>query len=996
MKQNHTSLDHPITTSHDQPIKRYHETMLTVKSCALVACQLFLACVSGVAQEALHERLAGKDKLPEIMSVVDNYFAEFPEPEGEFESDYLRWKRWEWYVSSRTGRDGALVNIPERMIKGLAEKEKMSTSMEDRNINSNWTQVGPSSSPLQNPTAQYNGLGRINKAVFHPTNDQIIYLCTPNGGLWQSLNEGETWINLTDHLPSIGIAGCVVSYADPNTIYLLTGDGRAGFNSFGYGQPSVGILRSTDNGASWHSTGALPNAGTNYYGNALEQSPTNPNTLVVATNVGLYRTTDGGNTWTQEETGHFQDVKFKPGDGNIIYATKQGRMFYRSTDGGDTWATDAMFNIGLWICDGFGGDRILIGVAPTNVSKVYLLSAPRLAAGSFCGTWLSTDSGASFTRQTTFPNIYGTGDDGSDDTDFTGYCMAFTCSSNNSFDIFAGGCTIWRSQDGGDNWDKVTSYNEGGSFPYIHPDVHGLSFNPLNNKLYASTDGGIYVSADFGDTWEDLTTGVETTQCYHMAGWDGNINKLLIGSQDNGVKYRKDNTTSFYHIIGGDGFDVAFNQVTGRPAYSSVNDVVVKYTGDGVSAGVTDIDNQQWFKPLAAHNTDTNIIMAGAGEGIFRSLDNGANWTNEGASGSWSLTSCPSNNSRFYATGGENFQTSNGGLYLSNNTGDTWTIKSTNSGFPDQSLWNKITDVAVNPLNSIIVYASFGGFEEGVKVVRSTNTGDTWTDLSLNLPNVPINCLAVDNSDGVYAGTDIGVFYKSATMTQWMPWSNGMPNVPVTELVIYDDGTTKRLRAATYGRGVWQSDLAQTCDASVVVIGSLQGIRHYEASTAITSPAFVQGGEGTFVSFQSGDYITLSEGFRVIDESEFLGYISPCGQGGIPGLHDMGGTDRNASVIPMRRMWDPETGLPYGSIHTVQITGGQCEVTFEINQPGSFEIVLARPVQEAFIPIAQGDTTEGKHTMRASLDTVDHAFYHVLLFYNGKLVHFQELDLREK
>src|SRR4029079_9266681 len=142
------------------------------------------------------------------------------------------------------------------------------------------------------------------------------------------------------------------------------------------------------------------------------------------------------------------------------------------------------------------------------------------------------------------------------------------------------------------------------------------------------------------------------------------------------------------------------------------------------------------------------------------------------------------------------------------NTGDTWTVKSLNTGFPDGSLWDKITDVTVLPTNSSEVYACFGGFNEGIKIVKSTNTGDSWTNISDNLPNVPINCLAVDNSDGVYAGTDIGVFYRGATMLHWMPWSNGLPKVPVVELVIFDDGVTKRIRAATYGRGVWQSNMA--------------------------------------------------------------------------------------------------------------------------------------------------------------------------------------------
>ena len=196
----------------------------------------------------------------------------------------------------------------------------------------------------------------------------------------------------------------------------------------------------------------------------------------------------------------------------------------------------------------------------------------------------------------------------------------------------------------------------------------------------------------------------------------GSNNKLLGGLQDNGVKYRKDNTSAFYHIDGADGFDIVFNPVNGQPAYSSINTIVAKYSSDGAnSIQCTSLPNEQYFKTLVVHNTDTSIVMAGAGTGIYRSQNSGSTWTSEGGKGSWSMASCPSNNTRFYASGGTNSEPGpGGGLYFSSNTGDTWTIKSFNPGFPDTSLWRRISDVTVHPANSSQGYASFGGFTAGV------------------------------------------------------------------------------------------------------------------------------------------------------------------------------------------------------------------------------------------------------------------------------------------
>ena len=967
----------------------------------LVTCISCLLWLPLQGQQALEEKLAGKTTLAEIMREVDAYYKEYPEEEeGENESGYLHWKRWEWYMSSRLGPHGEFVNIPQLLIKGLADKERMQQT-NDRNINSAWTFMGPSTYPLQNPDALYNGIGRVDRITFHPTNANIIFICTPAGGLWSTLNGGTSWNNLTDHLPSLGISGFVISYANTSTMYLLTGDGDSNTTALtplGLCRPSVGVFKSTDGGVSWHYTGLFPEAGNAYYGYKLIQSPEDPELLLAATSAGLYRTTNGGTSWTKEVSGTYYDVKFKPGDATRVYATTDGD-FYLSTDSGDTWTSNSTYNINPNTCGSTNGSRIQIAVCPSNASKVYLLAGPVTGTGTFCGLYLSTDSGITFTRQSNFPNVLGNSENGIDNTDQTYYDIAICTRPDLSTSIIVAGCTVWRSTNGGVNWTHASSYGEDGSFPYIHPDIHDLAYNPLNNVLYVASDGGLFKSLDYGVTWTDLSPNIETSQFYHMVGWNGNANKLMGGLQDNGIKYRKDNTSAFYHLGGGDGFDVAFNNVNGEPGYGTVNWDIKKYSSNGMhSEVVTPNTSIQFFQTTATHNTDSSIVFLG-GADIYKSINSGSTWSYKGASGSWALTGCPSNSTRFYSAGGIDYLNGSGSLYFSSNTGDTWTAKSTNPGFPDESNWIRITDIAVSPTSSSLVWASFGGFDAGTKVVASTNTGDTWTNISANLPNVPVYSLAVDNANGIYAGTDIGVFDRSATMTQWMPWSNNMPNVPVTDLVIYDDGTTKKIRASTFGRGIWQSNIAETCDAAVIVTGSLEGIHHYEATTSITSSSFIQGGIGTFVSYKSGQYITLTEGFNVVDESEFLGYISPCGQGGIPSFYGDSETsmrDQHPSVILLRRKFDPKDGLPYGAITDYAANQYNLpQIGIRLKEGGKIKIAAAGISHSSWHILYEGNAQQGDQIIKCPTTLPSGDAYYLLLFYNGQLAHFQEVDKQQ-
>jgi hypothetical protein len=187
----------------------------------------------------------------------------------------------------------------------------------------------------------------------------------------------------------------------------------------------------------------------------------------------------------------------------------------------------------------------------------------------------------------------------------------------------------------------------------------------------------------------------------------------------------------------------------------------------------------------------------------------------------------------------------------------------------------------VNPTNSNQVYVTIGGFTPGVKVFRSFFAGLGWENYSGSLPDIPINCVAV-SSDGtdIYIGTDLGVFYRSTSMSDWMPFNNALPNVPVTDLFINEN--EGRIYASTFGRGAWRTEIATNCPIFLVLAGSMTGNFLYQATEQITSTTSVDGGVGTSVHFKAGDRVILSPGFVAELHTVFTAYIEACGSGGIP------------------------------------------------------------------------------------------------------------------
>ena len=935
---------------------------------------------SGQLPAELTARLEGKTRLKEIMTTVDDYLQTLPEGN---ERDRLQkhFARWAFYRAHHLDEQGGFVNINQKTLEAAG-------SMSDAPLttaNGSWSFVGPNNATLNNPSADILGNGRVDRIAFHPTDPNTIYVGTPSGGLWRTTNGGTSWTALSSYIPSLGIAGIVISHANPNTIYVLTGDGDAFLggglvNLAGYLRLSAGVMVSYDAGETWEQTGELYSG--DYVAYRLAQHPTNASILIAATSQGIYRTTNGGDTWVQERTGKHFDIEFKPGSSTTAYASAAGAFVY-STNSGDTWNTGATFDFPL--CS---GGRVELAVTPDAVNKVFLFAGPATnGETNFCGFYVSTNSGVSFTRQTNTPNVLGKESGTSGDQSI--YDMGVTVKPSNDLRILVAGLVTFRSTNGGSTFTPATSYRESGAYDYIHPDVHDVQYNPLNDYLYAATDGGLYRSIDDGVNWTNLMAGINTAQIYGFDDYDANEYAILFGCQDNGVKYRTSSSTTYSQVYCCDGADAVIDYTNQAKGFAVVNTSIKRFD-NFTTTSPTNVASDSFFPELELNSSDPDILYFSYD--IVKKYDRGTGLTTTFGGGSvrgaWALKTCPSNSSRVYAAGGDTYYSGTGELYVTSDGGTTWDNISNNTGFP--STYPRISDIGVRPLNSPQVFVTFSGYTDGVKVLYSSNSGTSWTNISYDLPNVPIWSIEVDDNNNAYIGCDMGVYYKANGATQWEPFYNFLPNVPVSELAINQTGD--QLLASTFGRGMWKTTLRAACPTDLISYINPTGQYFRSASNSFTLGAEVIGGVGTTAVIRAGNYVDLIPGFRADSDpgNKFLAYNGPCDSGlppiFAPSMQEYGYPADLAQ-------YEKTMTRNEGTLEVRNGTGGGKELVVRLFQQGDVRVILTAMNGSFIRDVTSASNGKGVYTYHVNTGDLASGTYYFYLVVNNKVVHLQEMEI---
>ncbi|MDD2965175.1 MAG: hypothetical protein PHU33_14600, partial [Bacteroidales bacterium] len=738
-------------------------------------------------------------KFNSTVSAFEKYWQNRPITKG---CGWKVFKRWEYINALRVGLDGKI--HPNGYVAEIFQKN----IAEAKSASGNWTELGPVNLP-SNSTSQPNGLGRVNGVAFHPSDPLVIYACSPSGGLWKTSNGGTSWNCLTSEMPTLGTSTMVIDPTATNTLYLGTGDRDAG------DAPGLGVYKSTDGGLTWNQS----NSGMgNLTIGMLKMHPENPGIILAATSNGIYKTIDGGASWIRKSsnTSHYKDIQFKPGDPSIVYATQNG-YFYRSLNTGETWTQ---------ITDGIvSGTRMVIGVSTANPSVVYLLQTDDV----FAGLLRSTNSGESFSIQATTPNIMDYECDGSGTGSQAWYDLCIAVDPSNAETIYCGGINIWKSINGGVTL-TINSHWVGNSWGYscapsVHADIHSLDINPLDGKLYSCGDGGLYVTSNGGSTWIDISSGLAIAQVYKIGQSATSSALVMNGYQDNGTSIA--NGTSFSTIIGGDGMECIIDYNNSNYRYGalyygdirrSAGGSFTKIAGNGTN-GVT--ESGGWVTPYLLHETTPTTMFIGY-KNVWRSNNVRSSPPSWSQISTGETTNCialeqsPANTNILYAV-------RSGSLKRTDNcegSGVLWTTCALPGGYTP-------TDLEAHPTNPNVVYAT-----AGYGVYKSIDKGSSWTSISNGLPSLYTNCLVYDkNSDeGIYLGNESAVYYKEASMSAWVLFNSGLPAVDIRELEIYYDAnnnTNNLLRAATYGRGLWTSQLrslpvATTAPATSVMINSAQ------------------------------------------------------------------------------------------------------------------------------------------------------------------------------
>jgi len=753
---------------------------------SLLIFSLIINSFSSNAQQWVEMMKDPNANFYETQAAFHAYWQNRPYERGK---GYKQFKRWEQKMAPRVYPTGD-VKMASNTYKNYKQwEDERAAAGIPKSTNGTWTIVGPTGKPTN------GGAGRVNFVRFDPTNSNTMWIGTPDGGLWKSTNGGTSWTTNTDQLTIIGCSDVAIDPTNTSVMYLATGD-NDGSDTY-----SSGVLKSTDGGATWNTTGLNWTASQGRTIGRLLIHPTNPQILMAFTSAGIFRTTNGGTSWTNP-TGTFacSDGEFKPGDPTTVYAC--GTSFKRSTDGGVTWTavTTGLSGIG----------RLAMAVTEADPAYVYLLAA-RASDNGFLGLVRSTNSGAAFTTRmasTSSNNILGW-DNGADSGGQGWYDLAIAVSPTNAETVLTGGINIWKSTNGGTNFTKTSVWTASNS-TYVHADIHDLAFIPGNGTtILTGCDGGVFKSTNTGTAWTDLSSNLQIAQQYRISISTSNANLVLAGHQDNGSNLTTNGTT-WAQKVGGDGMDCYVDRTTNTNMIASLyyGDYYRSTNGGTSFSDITDPTadgSEEWVSAIHQDPTTSAIAYAGGRPRLYKcnNIWGSVSWTALGTpSGSGNITEfaiAPSNNQVIYT-----LKSGTNAVAKSTNGGTSFTAVST--GLPTNAI---PTWIAVSNTDPNVAFVTYSGYVATAKIYKTTNGGTSWTNLSTGLPNVPVNCVVYHNGnsagDGIYIGTDVGVYYRDNSMTTWVDFSAGLPNCSVTDLEIYY--ATGRLKAGTFGRGTWESDL---------------------------------------------------------------------------------------------------------------------------------------------------------------------------------------------
>ncbi len=662
-----------------------------------------------------------------------------------------------------------------------------------------WALVGPT-----------NIGGRVTALTLDEHAKDVVYAAAASGGVWKSTDAGQTFATAW---PDDGTQAMGALATGPDgTLYAGTGEVNPGGGSLTYG--GTGLYASTNGGGSWTHLGLTDSGAIG----AIAVDPDDPDRIFVAAagslfnpggDRGVYRSTDGGVTWTRVLAGANDftgatEVMMDPTDSSRLYAVMWdhrrepnkrsyggvGSGVYRSTDGGDTWQRlDSLVPAGPDV------GRIGLGLAPSNPNRLYaMLSDGGGSSGVFGGFFRSDNGGDSWVRLPDNEIL------AESQSTYAWWFAKVWVDPHNAQHVHVAGIGLPTTKNGGKTW----TYDDDS----MHVDQHAMVWDPqYSNRVYLGNDGGVYRSDQGGNRAWVGAVYQPFTQFYSAAISPQDPSRYSGGTQDNGSLRSWGHPEGFNIYLGGDGEENLINPTDKETVYACYQygncfrsfdgGDTLTYFGNAVTSS-----RRNWFTPVQFDPVNPRVMYYG-GNQLNRSTDSGRTWTVI----SPDLTGGPGQDAYPFgtitthaaATDGATIYvgTDDGRVWITRDLGQTWTLLL--SGQP----WvTRVTVAANQPGTAWVTLSGYRAGSHVPHVLRTDDFGATWTDLTGNLPQAPVNDVLIGDDGALYVATDQGVFVSPIGGSSWSRLGTNLPMVPVDDIEY--DGGTDRLVAATFGRGIYQ------------------------------------------------------------------------------------------------------------------------------------------------------------------------------------------------